>query len=170
MDVSSNAIVAEGLAMPHSPRFYNGALYVLESASGNLVCIEPSSGKKDVVVSLNGFVRGMDRAGDYLFIGLSKLRKKSVAFNDLPIAAKSLFCGIVVVHLPTARVVAELKYEDSVEEIYDVRILQGLRRPGLLSAQKAEHRLALTTPEEDYWAVIGKEENEHDQGGRPAVA
>lgn len=170
MDVSSNTIVAEGLAMPHSPRFYNGALYVLESASGNLVCIEPSSGKKDVVVSLNGFVRGMDRAGDYLFIGLSKLRKKSVAFNDLPIAAKSLFCGIVVVHLPTARVVAELKYEDSVEEIYDVRILQGLRRPGLLSAQKAEHRLALTTPEEDYWAVIGKKENEHDQGGRPAVA
>jgi uncharacterized protein (TIGR03032 family) len=169
MEVSSNSIVAEDLAMPHSPRIYNDQLFVLESASGHLVCINQADGKKESVVSLNGFARGMDRVGDYLFIGLSHLRKKSNPFQDLPIASKSLFCGIVVVHLPTGRVVAQLKYENSVEEIYDVRIMHGMKRPGLVSAQKIEHRLALTTPEEDYWAVLKQEENEN-QDGSPATA
>lgn len=169
VEVSSNTLVAEGLSMPHSPRIYNDQLYLLESASGNLVCIDPANGKKEVVVSLSGFARGMDIIEDYLFIGLSKLRKNTRAFQDLPIATKSTFCGIVVIHLPTARVVAQLQYEDSVEEIYDVRIMQGMKRPGLVSAQKAENRLALTTPEEDYWAVKKEEQNE-DQGGHPAIA
>ncbi|HEY9488596.1 MAG TPA: TIGR03032 family protein [Chryseosolibacter sp.] len=163
MEVSTNSIVAEGLSMPHSPRIYNKKLYVLESASGNLVCVDPMSGKKDLVLQLNGFARGMDKVGDYLFIGLSHLRQKSGPFHDLPIASKSVFCGIAVVHLPSARVVAHLKYEDSVEEIYDVRIMHGLKRPGLVSAQKGEHRLALTTPDQDYWAMT--KEEIHDETG-----
>lgn len=169
LEVSSNTIVAEGLSMPHSPRIYNDQLYLLESASGNLVCIDPSNGKKEVITALNGFARGMDKVGDFIFIGLSQLRKQSGAFQDLPIAGKSVFCGVVVVHLPTAQVVAHLKYQNSVEEIYDVRIMHGLKRPGLVNAQKAEHRLALTTPEEDYWAVIKQDENEN-KGGNPAIA
>lgn len=157
MEISTNSIIAEGLAMPHSPRVYDNKLFVLESATGNLSIIEPRSGKKETVLSLNGFARGMDRIGDFLFIGLSHLRKQSGSFQGLSIADKSLFCGIVVVHLPSARIVATLKYEDSVEEIYDVRIMKGMRRPGLVSAQKGEHRLALTTPDEDYWAVLKDE-------------
>jgi len=164
MEVPSNSIIATGLAMPHSPRIYNNQLFVLESAAGNLVSIDPANGKKEIIAALNGFARGMDRAGDFLFIGLSQLRKKTVAFHDLPIAGKSVFCGIVVVHLPTGKIVAHLKYENSVEEIYDVRILKGMKRPGLVSAQKLEHRLALTTPEEDYWAIMKQETNE-DKGG-----
>ncbi len=164
VEVATNSLVAEGLAMPHSPRIYDNQLFILESAAGNLVKIDPLSGKKEVVLPLNGFARGMDREGDYLFIGLSQLRKKQAAFHDLPIAGKSLFCGIVVVHLPTAQIVGHLKYEDSVEEIYDVRLLRGLRRPSLASTQKGEHRLAITTPLEDYWAVVNEEHYENPSG------
>lgn len=160
LEVKSNTLVAEGLSMPHSPRIYDGKLYVLESASGNLSCVDPHTGKKETVLSLNGFARGMDKAGDFVFIGLSQLRKKSSTFKDLPIAEKSIFCGIVVVHLPSAKIVAHLKYENSVEEIYDVRVMAGMRRPGLVSAQKGEHRLAVTTPREDYWAVLKEDINE----------
>lgn len=163
MDVPSNTIIAEGLSMPHSPRIIDGKLYLLESASGYLVCVDTANGKKETVVSLNGFARGMDRAGDFVFVGLSRLRKQSAAFRDLPIAQKSLFCGVVVIHLPSARIVAELRYENSVDEIYDVRLMPGMKRPGMVSTQKAEHRLALTTPEEDYWAVI-KEPEHNDKG------
>jgi uncharacterized protein (TIGR03032 family) len=164
MDVPSNTIVAEGLQMPHSPRLYDGDLYLLESASGELVKIDRSTGKKEVVIGLSGFVRGMDKLGDYLFIGLSKLREKSASFNDLPISKKSVFCGVAVLHLPTAQVVGFLKYENSVEEIYDVRVLPGMRRPGLLSHQKMEARMAIITPDEDYWAVL-KEKQNNDEAG-----
>jgi len=164
LEVSTNSIIADRLSMPHSPRVYDNRLYLLESAAGNLVCIDPATGKKDVVLTLNGFVRGMDRIGDFLFIGLSQLRRNGSAFPDLPIANKSVFCGIVAVHLPTAKVVAHLKYENSVAEIYDVRIMHGMKRPGLVSHQKGEHRLAITTPHEDYWATL-KEEPHDDQTG-----
>ena len=159
--MGNNTILADGLAMPHSPRIYDNKLYVLESANGNLICIDQASGKKETVAVLDGFARGMDRIGDYVFIGLSQIRKKSTAFQGLPIAGKAVFCGVVVLHLPTAKIVAHLKYEHSVEEIYDVRILHGMKRPGLVSAQKLEHRLALTTPQEDYWAVINNDADEN---------
>ena len=167
LDVPSNTIVADGLAMPHSPRIYDNKLFLLESATGHLVCIDPATGNKETVLTLDGFARGMDRAGDYLFIGLSHLRKKSGSFHGLPIADKSVVCGVVVVHLPTARVMAHLKYENSVEEIYDVRLLPGIRRPGMVSSQRGEHRLALTTPEEDFWAVIKETDEQATHTGNP---
>ena len=160
VDVPSNGLLADGLAMPHSPRVYDGKLYLLESATGNLIYIDTPTGRKETVLALNGFARGMDKIGDFIFIGLSQLRKKSGSFEGLPVSEKSVFCGVVVIHLPTARIVANLKYEDSVEEIYDVRIMKGMRRPGLVSAQKGEHRLALTTPDEDYWALAADEVND----------
>lgn len=44
MDVSSGEIVVEGLPMPHSPRVYDGKLYLLLSGTGELVCAEPETG------------------------------------------------------------------------------------------------------------------------------
>jgi uncharacterized protein (TIGR03032 family) len=162
IDVSSNSIVADGLQMPHSPRLYNNNLYILQSASGELSRVDLATGKTDTIVALNGFVRGMDKLGDYLFIGLSKLREKSTSFNDLPIAKKSVFCGVIILHLPTTQIAGYIKYENSVEEIYDVRVLPGMKRPGILSHQKLEARLALTTPDEDYWAVL-KDDKTNDE-------
>ena len=85
-DIVENKIIAEGLAMPHTPRIYNGELYVLLSATGELIKINPSDGSYDVIVKIDGFVRGMCLHKDYLFIGLSKLREKSSTFGKLPFA------------------------------------------------------------------------------------
>ena len=125
MNVPSGEIVLEGLPMPHSPRVYDGKLYLLLSATGELVCAEPETGGYEVVTQLPGFVRGMARCGDYLFVGLSKLRKTSSTFAALPISEDALFSGIVVVSLAEGRIVEYLKYETGVEEIYDVQVLTG---------------------------------------------
>ena len=123
MDVSSGEIVLEGLPMPHSPRVYDGKLYLLLSGTGELVCAEPETGGYEVVAQLPGFVRGMARCGDYLFVGLSKLRKTSSTFAALPISEQAVFSGIVVVSLSEGRIVEHLRYETGVEEIYDVQVL-----------------------------------------------
>lgn len=158
IDIESNNIIAEGLAMPHSPRLYNNELYVLLSATGELAKVNISNGHVEKIKEMNGFVRGMDRYGDFLFIGLSKLRESSNTFADLPISKKSVFAGIVVMHLPTHSLAGFIKYENSVDEIYDVKVLPGMKRPGLLNHIKDDHRIALTTPDAEYWAV--KNENE----------
>lgn len=151
MDVESNTIILDQLPMPHSPRIYQGELYVLLSATGELIKVDVNQQKYEVVTSFNGFLRGMDIVGDYAFIGLSKLRQHSSTFRDLPVARKALHSGIEVVHLPTGTSVANLRYQASVEELYDVRILKGKMRPGILSPEKEEHRQALVTPGDSYW-------------------
>ena len=123
MDVSSGEIVLEGLPMPHSPRVYDGKLYLLLSGTGELVCAEPETEQYEVVTQLPGFVRGMARCGDYLFVGLSKLRKTSSTFAALPISEQAVFSGIVVVSLSKGRIVEHLRYETGIEEIYDVQVL-----------------------------------------------
>lgn len=158
IDIKSNEIVATQLPMPHSPRIYDNKLFILMSATGELAILDPSNGKYEVVKKLQGFVRGMDRIGDYLFIGLSKLRKTSTAFGDLPIAKDSLMCGVVALHLPTLSIVGHIKYETSVEEIYDVKIIPNTKRPGILNHLKEDFRMGLTTPGVNYWA---RKEGEH---------
>jgi uncharacterized protein (TIGR03032 family) len=154
IDINTNEVVADNLSMPHSPRLYDGKLYVLLSGSGELAQVDVQTKKTTILKQLDGFARGMDRIGDYVFIGLSKLRQTSKAFSDLPIAKRSVFCGIVVMHLPTNSVAGYLKYENSVEEIYDVKVLQGLMRPGILNTEKPDFRMAISTPEKTFWAQL----------------
>lgn len=157
IDIQSNEIIATELPMPHSPRLYDGKLFLLLSATGEVAVLDPASGKYDVIKRLQGFVRGMDRIGDYLLIGLSKIRKTSTSFGDLPIAKDSPMCGVVALHMPTMSIVGHIKFENSVEEIYDVKIIANYRRPGILNHTKGDHRMGLTTPEGCFWA---KEKND----------
>ncbi|WP_245906955.1 TIGR03032 family protein [Reichenbachiella versicolor] len=152
MDVESNEFILKGLAMPHSPRIFDGEVYALLSATGELIKVDVSKGTYEVIAAFDGFLRGMDKIGDYLFIGLSKLRQNSSTFRDLPIAKKALSSGIQVLHLPTGAVVANLTYQASVEELYDVKMLNGFRRPGVLGVDRDEHRRALVTPTDNYWS------------------
>ncbi|WMX13511.1 MULTISPECIES: TIGR03032 family protein [unclassified Aureispira] len=152
MDVASNEIIASGLAMPHAPRLYDGKLYVLLSAKEQLVCVDPATGKYDVVTQVPGFVRGMTKYGEYLFIGTSKLRKKSSTFKHLKISKESDAAGIKVVHLPSGKVVANLNWLSSVDEIYDVQILPNASRPNIINTYTDAHQRALMLPDTTYWS------------------
>jgi uncharacterized protein (TIGR03032 family) len=125
---------------------------MLLSATGEIVHVDPGRGEYEVVSKLEGFVRGMSRIGDYLFVGRSRLRKNSSTFKDLPIADKAKHSGVTVIHLPTGAVVGKVEYEASVDEIFDVQVLPGMLRPGILNTQGEVYKLALTTPEATFWA------------------
>ncbi len=153
MDIDTNEIVIQSLPMPHSPRWFDGNLYCLLSATGQLIKADVHSGRYDVVCQLKGFVRGMAKYGDYVFIGLSKLRQNASTFRDLAISKDAMYCGVEIIHLPTGANVGNIRYLQSVEEIYDVQILSNSLRPGVLNHTSPVHRLALHTPQSTYWAV-----------------
>jgi hypothetical protein len=48
--------------------------------------------------------------------------------------------------------VAQIQYQTSVEELYDVKILEGMRRPNVLSTMKDDFKRALVIPDGTYWA------------------
>lgn len=152
IDLQTDEIIFDKLAMPHSPKMYNGELYLLLSATGQLVKLDLKQKKVEVIKELEGFCRGMDIVGDYAFIGMSKLRKNSSTFAKLDFADKADTAGIKIVHIPTKAYVGEIKYQTSVDEIYDVKVLQNSIRPNILNTINPIHKLSLSIPEKTFWA------------------
>ena len=125
---------------------------MLLSATGELVKMDLNSGKYDVIVRMDGFVRGMSLHRDYLFIGLSKLRKNSSTFGKLDFAEKANHSGIMVIHLPTGSIAGKITYLTSLDEIYDVQILTDKIRPNILNTTTPDHKSGLMTPGATFWA------------------
>src|SRR5262245_21614379 len=159
LHVPSGEPILTGLAMPHSPRVYDGKLYALLSSTGEVIAVDPERRQFDVVNKVKGFARGFARCGDYLFVATSKLRKQHT-FGDLGMVSdREVFCGITILHLQTGAVVGDLRFIRSCEEIYDVQVLPGLRSPGLLGLHDDTHRYALSLPDQVFW---GREREEGD--------
>jgi uncharacterized protein (TIGR03032 family) len=137
IDVPSGEAVARGLSMPHSPRWHDGRLWLLESGTGRLVLVDPATGRRQTVAALPGFTRGLAFAGPYAFVGLSKIRKPS-AMDGVPLAERrgELKCGAAVVNLHSGRLVAFLEFQTAVEEIFDVQLLSGPRFPEVIGFQQ----------------------------------
>jgi uncharacterized protein (TIGR03032 family) len=137
IDVPSGAIIARGLSMPHSPRWHDGHLWLLESGTGRLIAVDRAAGMKETVAQLPGFTRGLAFAGPYAFIGLSRIRATS-AMDGVPLARRrdELKCGVAVVDLRSGLTVAQLEFQTAVEEIFDVQLLPGLRFPEVIGFQK----------------------------------
>jgi Domain of unknown function (DUF4915) len=137
LDVAHDEILAQGLSMPHSPRWYAGKLWVLNSGQGSqggLGVVDPATGKYEEVASLPGFTRGLDFVGPLAFVGLSQVRESAV-FSGIAIAERPVVercCGVWVVHLETGQVVAFVKFEDARQEIFAVQVLPR-RRPDVLN-------------------------------------
>jgi uncharacterized protein (TIGR03032 family) len=135
LEVASGEAVARGLSMPHSPRWYAGRLWVLESGSGGLGWIDPATGKYEALAVLPGFTRGLDFCGPLAFIGLSQVRESAV-FSGIAIAERPLeerCCGVWVVNIETGQTVAYVKFEDALQEIFAVQVLPGVRHPDVIN-------------------------------------
>lgn len=153
MNVPNNEIITRGLPMPHTPRIWDNKLYLLLSAAEQLICVDTQSGTYETVAHIPGFVRGMAKQHDYVFIATSKLRKNSSTFKQLDIAEKALEAGITVLHLPTGAIVGKLTFQMTVDEIYDIQILPGIARPNIVNTYGDLHHQALMLPRGTYWGV-----------------
>ena len=162
IDVQSNEIVAEGLGMPHSPRLYQNKLYVLSSATEELLEVDPTTKTTRSIVKANGFIRGLSFKGDYAFIGTSKLRK-SHTFGDLPIANKKINAGVTIINLRTQAIEGEILYEDDLQEIYDVHVLDGKHRPNILNLPMSDQYRAMLTPQGAQWVQPVKKQTNHTE-------
>lgn len=133
--VPSSETVVTGLSMPHSPRWYRDRLWVLESGQGTLATVDLDAGTVETVAELPGFTRGLTFAGPLAFIGLSEVRE-ATTFGGLPLTGRleERQCGVWVVNIDSGQTVAFLRFEDLVEEIFDVELLHGMRFPEI-----AEH-------------------------------
>jgi uncharacterized protein (TIGR03032 family) len=131
--VPSGEVVLRGLSMPHSPRLYQGQLYLLDSGHGALLRLDPLSGQCSTVAKLPGFTRGLDCFAGYAFVGLSQIRETAV-FGGLAIGERQqeLKCGLAVVNLSSGAVDGLLWFHSGIGEVFAVAVLPGWRNPAVI--------------------------------------
>ena len=136
LDVPSGEVVVSGLSMPHSPRLHAGRLWVCESGAGTVGMVDIRTGRFEAVAAVPGFTRSLDFAGGLAFVGLSQVRESAV-FSGIPITERlsesERTCGVCVVDLRSGNVVALLRFEDAVQEVFAVQVLPGKRYPELIN-------------------------------------
>jgi uncharacterized protein (TIGR03032 family) len=130
VDVPSSEVVATGLSMPHSPRWHDGRLWVLESGRGGLGVLDLGSGRMETVAELPGFTRGLAFTGGTALVGLSQIRESST-FGDLPLVERleERLCGVWMVDTASGAVEGFLRFDDLVQEVFEVALLPGTRWP-----------------------------------------
>ena len=130
LDIASGEPVTTGLSMPHSPRWYDGNLFVLNSGMGRLERVDLATGHRDAVAAVPGYARGLAIHRGLAFVGLSKIRETAI-FGGAPIAEhrEELKCGVGIIELASGNTVATLQFATGVEEIFDVQVCAQTRCP-----------------------------------------
>ena len=140
IDIRRDAVVCEGLSMPHSPRLHRGELWLLNSGTGELGVIAglaSGKGRFEPRVFCPGFLRGLSFHGNHAFVGLSKPRYKR--FEGLALDQKlrerdsEPWCGIQMIDLTSGACVDWFRIDGAVAELYDVEVLPGIACPMAVS-------------------------------------
>lgn len=153
IDVASSEIVAAGLSMPHSPRLYRGALWVLNSGSGEFGRIDRASGRFEPIAFCPGYARGLAFAGDHAVIGLSLARGDrtfaGLALDDALTSRKMQpRCGLAVIDLLSGSMLHWVWIEGFVRELYDVALLPGVARPSAIGFKTDEVKRVISVEEQ----------------------
>ena len=148
-DIRSNDVVCSGLSMPHSPKWHDNRLWLLDSGSGDFGFVDLSRGKFIPVAFLPGFARGMVFQGHYVVIALSRMRPSSLEAGMLlekRLKEKNItpVCGLVIFNLRTGGVEHTLSFDEAVSELYDVAFVAGSRLPYSPGFQEPEVHKAIS--------------------------
>ena len=148
INVDTNEIICEGLSMPHSPRLYNGRLWVLNSGAGDLGWIDCDTQTFHPIAFCPGFLRGLAFHEKYAFVGLSKpryARFEGLALDDRLIANDSEpWCGLQVIDIESGACVQWFRIDGNVAEIYDVAVIPGVACPMALGLASPDIRTLIT--------------------------
>jgi uncharacterized protein (TIGR03032 family) len=148
LEVPSSQVIARGLSMPHSPRWHAGQLWVLDSGNGRVSIVDVNSGRLETVAELPGFTRGLDFHGRFAFVGLSQVRETAI-FSGIAVAElPERSCGVWVLDTVSGQLLAFLKFEDAVQEIFAVQVMPGRRFPDVINDQNALIADSFVLPDE----------------------
>ncbi|MDD1449161.1 TIGR03032 family protein [Dolichospermum sp. ST_sed8] len=146
--IPSNEIIATNLSMPHSPRWYQNKLWLLNAGTGELGYLNDS--KFVPITFCSGFVRGLAFWGNYALVGTSKLRTRNFTGlsleNRLQAEKKQAECGLLVINLKNGEIVHWLRLETVIEELFDVVVLPGVSQPKALGFENEDIQRLITFP------------------------
>ncbi len=152
IDVANDEVITTGLSMPHSPRWYRGKLWLLNSGTGEFGYVNLNDGSFEGIAFCPGYLRGFALSGNFAIVGVSKPRNNKTFSGlklDENLMAKnaSARCGLLVIDLRSGDIVHSLRIEGVIEELYDVVVIPKIRRPMAIGFKTDEIRRVITIGE-----------------------
>ena len=133
IDITTDEILIETLSMPHSPRWYDGKLWVLNSGRGELGFVDLEKNEFNPIGFFPGFLRGLDFHNHYAIVTLSKPRNGRFEGLELEQRLKDkeadAWAGVQIIDLNTGDIVHWIRFDGAVTELFDVCILAGVKNP-----------------------------------------
>nr|WP_245294171.1 DUF4915 domain-containing protein [Methylobrevis pamukkalensis] len=102
-----------------------------------------------MLARLPGYTRGLAVRGDFLFVGLSRLRdRRGAGAAPLPVeqGGQRLISGVALLQASSGRLLGTIEFTDVLDEVSDVALLPGGGRHALLNHTDPAHRSALALP------------------------
>ena len=139
--------------MPHSPRWHDGKLWVLNSGTGELGHVELPNGKAKMgsfkpLTFCPGFLRGLSFHGGLAFVGLSRPRYQRFEGLELDQRLKDAdsepWCGVQVIDLQTGTCVDWFRIDGDIGELYDVELIEGFSCPMTVSPSSTDAGTLIT--------------------------
>ncbi len=153
VEVPGGRVIASGLSMPHSPRWYQGQLWLHNSGTGEFGSLDPTQGRFEPLAFCPGYLRGLAFVGRYAVVGLSRPRHDKT-FSGLALQEElarrgaEARCGLLIIDLRSGDVAHWLRVEGMVSELYDVAVLPQVCRPMALGFKTEEiQRIIAVGPE-----------------------
>ena len=106
--------------------------------------------QKELVYNFNDLL-GIKHYKGVLFIAFSKIRKTSESFQKVGVKENSKNAGYIIFDLRTKTTFGELLYEDTIDEIYDINIMEGAKKPGIITKLNKKHKNIIVTPNGVFW-------------------
>ncbi len=148
IDIETDEVVCEGLSMPHSPRWANGKLWVLNAGSGHLGWVDFEKKKFVPLAFLPGFGRGLSIVGNVAAVGLSKPRNKRFEGlqldDELAKHDAEPWCGVQIISLVNGDVMHWIRFEGDISEIFDISFLPNVKNPMMIGLRTPEIRDLIT--------------------------
>ena len=143
IDIGTNEIVCGDLTKPHSPRWHQGKLWVLNSGTGEIGTVDLNTGRFNPVAFCPGFLRGLAFAGPYALVTTSGIRSRAASvglalLERLEAEKREARCGVHVIDTRSGEVLHNLSIEGGTNELYDVIVLPRIPRPALEPAEQDE--------------------------------
>jgi uncharacterized protein (TIGR03032 family) len=146
IDISDDSTVCAGLSMPHSPRWHDGLLWLINSGTGEIGWVEHGAFRP--LTFAPGFLRGLAFHGDFLAVGLSKPRDgrfEGLALDDrLADAGEEAWCGLQFRSVHDGSLIEWLRFEGPITELFAVCVLPGVRNAITLGPRTDEIRDFIT--------------------------
>jgi uncharacterized protein (TIGR03032 family) len=148
IDVETDEIVCEGLSMPHSPRWHNGKLWLLNAGTGELGWVDFANKAFVAHAFVPGFARGLSIIGNVAAVGLSKPRNQRFEGLQLDEELKKRdadpWCGVQIVSLANGDVTNWIRFEGDITEIFDISFLPNVKHPMLVGLRTPQIRDLIT--------------------------